>query len=146
VQSCFFALKDTLTPTKIAALTLAMNIVFNTLLMFPLKIGGIALANSVSGIITFFILFALLKKRLGDFPVKEIIASFLRILAASLWMGVVCYLAWQRSSATLNKFLSLSFALICSAASYIVFCFIFRVSEMRQLWRWVAEKQIHKER
>ena len=138
VQSCFFALKDTITPTKIAALTLAMNIVFNTLLMFPLKIGGIALANSVSGIITFFILFALLKKRLGDFPVKEIIASFLRILAASLWMGVVCI--------TLNKVVNLAFVFICSVLSYIIFCFIFHVSEMRQLWRWVAEKQIHKER
>jgi len=138
VQSCFFALKDTLTPTKIAALTLTMNIILNALLMFPLKISGIALANSISGIVTFFILFALLKKKLGDFPVREIIASFLRILAASLLMGAVCYLA---SRAIPNKIFSLLFALFCGIVSYVVFCSIFRVSEMRQLWQWLVNKK-----
>ncbi|MCK9603025.1 MAG: polysaccharide biosynthesis C-terminal domain-containing protein, partial [Candidatus Omnitrophica bacterium] len=132
VQSCFFALKDTLTPTKIAALTLAMNIVLNSLLMFPLKIGGIALANSISGIITFFILFSILKKRLGGFKGEEIFISFLRILAASLWMGVACI--------TLNKAFNFIFALIGGILSYIIFCFIFRVPEMRQLWRWLAKR------
>ena len=138
VQSCFFALKDTLTPTKIAALTLVMNIILNPLLMFPLKISGIALANSISGIVTFFILFFLLKKRLGEFPVREIIVSFLRILAASLLMGVVCYLA---SRVIPNKIFSLIFALTCGLVSYILFCFILRVSEMRQLWQWLAKKE-----
>ncbi|MDD5167035.1 MAG: murein biosynthesis integral membrane protein MurJ [Candidatus Omnitrophica bacterium] len=132
VQSCFFALKDTLTPTKIAALTLAMNIVLNSLLMFPLKIGGIALANSISGIITFFILFSILKRRLGGFKGEGIFISFLRILAASLWMGVACI--------TLNKAFNFIFALIGGILSYIIFCFIFRVPEMRQLWRWLAKR------
>ena len=53
LQSCFFALKDTITPVKIAGLALLMNIILNTLLMFPLKIGGLALATSISGIVSF---------------------------------------------------------------------------------------------
>jgi putative peptidoglycan lipid II flippase len=141
VQSCFFALKDTLTPTKIAALALVINVILNFFLMFPLKIGGIALATSISGIITFFVLLTILKKRLGNFPVKEITTSFLRILAASLCMGLVCYFVSQKTSVFLNKIVSLSLTLICSFLSYIAFCFIFRVSEMRELWRWLIRRK-----
>jgi len=131
LQSCFFSLKDTITPAKIAALSLILNITLNAILMFPFKIAGIALATSISGIITFCILFALLKKKLGDFGFREIIFSFLRVLAASICMGGVCYFSVHLSA---NKFLSLIIALSFGFVSYIIFCFIFKVSEMRQLW------------
>src|SRR3989338_5143762 len=86
LQSCFFALKDTLTPTKVAGLALILNIVLNSVLMFPLKIGGIALATSVSGVISFFMLFNILRKRIMDFELKTVVASFVRILCASICM------------------------------------------------------------
>ena len=92
LQCCFFALKDTVTPTKIAGLALGLNIILNALLMFPLKIGGLALATSISGIISFFFLFAILKQRLDGFGENQILKSFLRIFAASLCMAVVCFL------------------------------------------------------
>jgi putative peptidoglycan lipid II flippase len=144
LQSCFFSLKDTMTPTKISALALGVNIVLNSILMFPLKIGGIALATSISGVNTFFILFFILKRRLGDFQVKEIAASFLRVLAASLCMGIVCYLFSLRFSAlgagSAGKFINLGLLVACGLFSYTVFCFIFGVSEMRELWRWVLKR------
>jgi len=134
LQSGFFALKDTVTPTKVAFLALIINIILNSILMFPLKIGGLALATSISGINSFLILLFTLKKRLGDFKVKEIIVSFTRILLASLCMGAVCYYI-------LNKFLNLGLAIISGLLSYIVFCFIFRVSEMQQLWQWILKRK-----
>jgi len=140
LQSCFFALKDTVTPTKIAFLALILNVVLNTILMFPLKIAGLALATSISGIITFFILFALLKKRLGDFGVKNILVSSLRILAASICMAAACLLISQRT-VFLNKYLHLGLALITGFISYIVFCLVFRVSEMQELWVWMSRRR-----
>lgn len=140
LQSCFFSLKDTVTPTKISALGLILNVVLNSILMFPLKIGGIALATSVSGIITFCVLFALLKKKIGDFGFREIIFSFLRILAASICMGAVCYFSAHLSA---NRFLNLALVLALGFISYIIFCFIFRVSEMRQLWSWVRYRKAY---
>ncbi|MBU1726097.1 MAG: murein biosynthesis integral membrane protein MurJ [Candidatus Omnitrophica bacterium] len=144
LQSCFFSLKDTVTPTKIAGIALVVNIVLNSILMFPLKIGGLALATSISGINTFLILFFLLKKRLGDFYVGEIVVSFLRILLASLSMGAVCYFLWQRNLVpglcTLTRFLSLGILLAGGLISYAIFCFIFRVREMHELWEWVGKK------
>jgi putative peptidoglycan lipid II flippase len=145
LQSCFFSLQDTVTPTKVAALALAINIILNSLLMFPLKIGGLALATSISGIISCLILFFILKKRLEPFNVKGIIDSFLRILAASLGMGGICYFISQKNiilaSGIIGRFLNLGLAIILSLISYILFCFIFRVSEMRELWRWLSKRK-----
>ncbi|MFA5410889.1 MAG: murein biosynthesis integral membrane protein MurJ [Candidatus Omnitrophota bacterium] len=146
LQSCFFALKDTVTPTKIAFIALITNIILNSLLMFPMKLSGIALATSISGINSFLILFFILKKRLAPFfETGAVISSFLRILAASLGMGLVCYFISEKNiflpTAVLLKFLNLGIALSAGIISYILFCFIFRVSEMQELWRWLAEKR-----
>lgn len=140
LQSAFFALKDTVTPTKIAFLALLMNVILNFILMSPLKIGGIALATSISGISTFFILFLILKKRLGDFDTRKLTDSFARILLASLCMGAVCYFTKNIIFAAgwLNKYLGLALTIIAGALAYLIFCFIFKVSELRELWRWLC--------
>ncbi len=134
LQSCFFALKDTLTPTKTAFLALVMNIVLNAILMFPLKIGGLALATSISGIATFLLLFFILKKRLGGFGERRIFPSFLRILAASICMAALCFLV--------NRALNLGWALFCGLLSYIMFCFLFGVTELREIIHWLAFKNL----
>lgn len=132
LQSCFFALKDTVTPTKIAGLALLMNVVLNSLLMFPLKIGGLALATSISGIVSFLCLFFILSKRLAGFEERKILKSFLRILAATLCMGAVCFLV--------NRALNFGWALFCGALAYLFFCFIFGVAELGQLAHWLTHK------
>lgn len=140
VQSCFFALKDTVTPTKIAGVALVMNIILNTLLMFPMKLSGIALATSISGSITFLILFARLRKKLHGLNCRLLAVSFLKIFSASALMGLVCYFASRvtliSGSGMLFKLLNLSFALIAGVLSYALFCFLLRVDEMRELWGW----------
>jgi putative peptidoglycan lipid II flippase len=143
LQSCFFALKDTKTPTKVAGVALIVNIILNSILMYPMKISGLALATSISGINTFFILFAILKKKLGDFNIAGVFLSFARIFIASLCMAAACYLAWQKT-ATLNKYFNLGLAITAGLVSYIIFCFIFRVSEMQQLWNWLLHRKIMK--
>ncbi len=134
LQSGFFALKDTLTPAKVSFVALISNIALNSLFMFPLKIGGIALATSISGIISFFMLFFILKKRLRDFPVTEIAGSFIRILLASLAMGLVCFIIAGKA-APLHKLLQLGVEIPAAVFFYLIFCFIFRVREIQGLRR-----------
>jgi putative peptidoglycan lipid II flippase len=144
VQSCFFALKDTVTPTKVAALALVANVVFCVLFMFPLKLGGIALATSISGIASFFYLFYLLRKRLENFPLQELLVCFSRILAASMLMGVVCYFSGHTNfffpENSLMRSLNLVITIIIGLVSYTGFCFLLRVKEMQDLWKWVLQR------
>jgi len=111
-----------------------MNIILNAALMSPLKIGGLALATSISGIISFLFLFFMLKARLGGFGGHKILPAFLRMLAAAFCMAAVCFLV--------NRALNLGWALFCGALSYIIFCFIFGVRELKELARWLARKNI----
>jgi putative peptidoglycan lipid II flippase len=136
LQSCFFALGDTVTPMKISFLALITNIILNSIFIFPFKISGIALATSISGINSFLLLFFILKKRLTPFfKIGMIVSSFLRILGASICMGLVCH------TTTLFKFFNLGITIFVGVVSYILFCFIFRVYEIRELWKWILKKK-----
>ncbi|PIQ89908.1 MAG: murein biosynthesis integral membrane protein MurJ [Candidatus Omnitrophica bacterium CG11_big_fil_rev_8_21_14_0_20_42_13] len=145
IQSGFFALKDTRTPAKIAGLALAFNVIFNFLLMYPLKIAGLALATSISGIATFLILLSILKKRLGDFGSEPIFGPFLRIFLASLAMGLVTFFVSQKiflGATTLDKLFNLSFSIMLGIISYVIFCFVFKVEEIKELWKWARERYV----
>jgi len=145
LQSCFFALKDTATPAKVSFLALIVNIILNSILMFPLKLSGLALATSISGINTFLILFFLLRKKIHGFGIKTIIISFVRILLASLGMGFICYAVSKNIASdggSLAKLFNLSLSIVSGLISYVVFCFILGVKEIQELWRWVAKKRL----
>jgi putative peptidoglycan lipid II flippase len=113
--------------------------------MFPLKLSGLAIANSISGINSFLILFFLLRNRLKPFSIKPIASSFLRVLAASLLMGVVCYFSAKNSLlpdlGALNKILNLGYSISLGVISYILFCVVFRVPELKELWGWIMRKE-----
>ena len=63
--SAFYALQDTKTPVKTATACLILNVILNVILMFPLKIGGIALASSISSFVNCMMLWIILDKRLS---------------------------------------------------------------------------------
>jgi putative peptidoglycan lipid II flippase len=106
--------------------------------MFPLKISGLALATSISSISTGLILLFILKNRLKGFSLKPIINSFVRILCASLCMGLVCYFVSSSNIvlgiAILDRALNLIIPIFGGLISYVIFCFVFDISEMRELW------------
>jgi putative peptidoglycan lipid II flippase len=145
LQAGFFALKDTFNPTKISALSLGLNIALNTLLMFPLGIAGIALATSLSGIISCAILILLLARKLRPFCLRPILASLGRIVLASLAMGLVSrFLCWRGlacSGGIFSKLINLGFLIAFSAVAYLFFCFIFRVRELQELWGWLRRQR-----
>jgi len=63
--SAFYALQDTKTPVKVATVCLIINVVLNVVLMFPLKVGGIALASSISSMVNCVLLWRGIHKKLG---------------------------------------------------------------------------------
>jgi putative peptidoglycan lipid II flippase len=65
--SAYYALQDTKTPVKIATVCLLVNVVLNVVLMFPMKIGGIALASSIAGAVNCSLLWKGLDKKMWRF-------------------------------------------------------------------------------
>jgi len=95
IAQSFYSLKDTRTPVFVSFFTLLLNAALCYLLppRFPeeTNIIGIALANTISNTTMFFILFFLLKRKLGGGPLLRHSISLVQTTVASLVMGVVAY-------------------------------------------------------
>jgi putative peptidoglycan lipid II flippase len=143
----FYSLQDTKTPVKVAAFSLVVNIILNVVLMFPLKVGGLALATSISGTLNALILFVILRKRLGSFDEKSLLNSLLRISAASFAMGIFAfhinrYLGRIFTSALpFNQVLNLLITMSGSFIFYLLACHILNVKELKELKQWVLKKR-----
>lgn len=144
LQCGFFAIKDTVSPTKIAGLNLGLNIVFNSILMFPMKLSGIALANSLSGIICFIVLLKTLDKKIGGIDIKGLVKFFFKVLFASVIMGMVCFLvskiSFNFSNSILNRVLNLLLPVVCAAVSYIILAFVLKIEQIKSIWHWILKK------
>ena len=133
--SVFYSLQDTMTPVKVAAFALVINVVLSLILMSPLKIGGLALAGSISSIINFSILYLTLRKRIGNLGGMILIDSFIRILLSSLIMGVVCYVLSR------NKITGLAVSIPIGIMVFLFASFLFRVKEIKELLLWLLKRR-----
>ncbi len=131
LTSVFYALKDTLIPAKTATLALLLNVVLSLILMFPLKIGGVALASSISASLNFFLLGYLLQKRILWYDAEQK-REFFKILAASFSMGLLLFVFWEflPLRPLLLKFF---IAFIGGFCVFFVFAFFLRVESLRQV-------------
>ncbi len=88
----FYSLQDMVTPVKAASAAMLCNIALNLILMRPMKVGGLALATSISAILNLALLLHYLRGRVGGLGGRRPIRWFLGILTASGLMGAVVWL------------------------------------------------------
>lgn len=91
----FHAHKDTRTPVRISAAMVALNLVLNLALVGPMREAGLALATSITGLATFLVLNAILRKRHPDLELRSLRPDFLKSLVAT---GVMGGAAWGVAS------------------------------------------------
>jgi len=89
----FYAVGDTKTPMKISIFCLGLNLVFVLILVWPLRQGGLGLANTISSGFNFALLLFALRKKLGRLELKQVCSQlpvliFATVLAAAIsWWG-----------------------------------------------------------
>ena len=132
--SCFYSLKDTLTPVKVASVSLVLNIVLSVLLMFPLKINGLALSTSISGIFNFFLLLFILRKKIGKLDGMRMLSSFIRVLAASMVMAIVIYFCEFKAG------INILLVVLIGIVSYVAAVLIIDIKEARQFLKFPAKR------
>ena len=136
---------DTRTPVKTAAVALGINVVLNLILMWPLKIGGLALATSIAATTNFVALYVLLNKRIGDIGTSQILASLGRICVSTAVMGAFTFVMSRMfldvvGMPTLPAFVRLLFVVLASGLVYFVAAFIVGVEGARKLSNIILKK------
>ncbi len=126
----FYSLQDTRTPMINATIAVVINIVLNIVLSRFLGIGGLALATSVSGIISAVLMFVTLREKIGPFGVKEIAKSFVKIACASLFMGVLAYTSFSVLSRFMSQNMALVVAIGVGALTYGIVVLFMKIPEV----------------
>jgi putative peptidoglycan lipid II flippase len=88
----FYALGDTQTPMKISIVCLAINLVFAIPLVFPLRQGGLGIANSISAIFNVWLLLHALRRKLdGRLNLTPLRSSTVSLLGAGCMAGLAAW-------------------------------------------------------
>ncbi|MEN3010349.1 MAG: lipid II flippase MurJ, partial [Candidatus Bipolaricaulaceae bacterium] len=91
VARTFYAQKDTRTPVIVGAIGFLTNTLLNWLLVRPLAHKGLALATSVSAVLSCLILLKILRRKLGGLEGRVLVKNLTKIILASGIMGIVLF-------------------------------------------------------
>jgi putative peptidoglycan lipid II flippase len=87
----FYSLKDIKTPVIVASLVMVLYISLSIVLMNPLRVGGIALALSISSVFNLIVLFYLLERKIGCIGKKGILISACKSAFSAAGMGAAVW-------------------------------------------------------
>ncbi len=143
LSQAFYSLQDTKTPMLNATIAVVLNIILNIILSRYLGIGGLALATSISALFCTLLLFISLRKKIGHFGLRQITLSLLKIVLASLVMGLVA--SW--SYGIFLRQGSANFALMAAIAIgvgvYFSLIYFLKIKEVQEILL-LIQQEIHK--
>src|SRR4030095_2408454 len=135
-----YAKKDTLTPVKVSAAMVGLNLAVTLALVRPLGERGISIANSVTGFFSFVVLNALLRRKHGDIDLKPVTIAFLKSAAAAAVMGGAAWGIYRLMGGGLGDTIARKLALVfvpiaAGVAVYLLLARILGMDEARMLLR-----------
>jgi putative peptidoglycan lipid II flippase len=89
----FYSLRDSRTPVIVSVLSVGMNLGLNLLLIRVMGFRGLALGTALAAMFNAAALLWLLRGRLGGIDGRRIGVALMKILAASIVMGLASHLA-----------------------------------------------------
>ncbi len=140
LATMFFARQDVKTPVRFAIVGAAANIAFGVILVFPFAHVGLALATSLAAWINAGLLgLALVRRNLVDLD-RTLLTRTLRMLGASVIMGVAVYFAADAltgllSGGTIERILALFLLVVGGAVLYLVVAAAVGAVDRRELRR-----------
>ncbi|MEG2074484.1 MAG: lipid II flippase MurJ, partial [Angelakisella sp.] len=137
----FYAIEDTKTPTVNSIITLVLNTIFNLILLKPMAHSGLALATSLSGIVTLIMLTVSLRRRIGQLGLKCFFISLFKMLLATCGMSAAIVPVYGAMFAlTQSIAIALTVAVGCGIIIYGLLNILLRTREMGIVVVGIAEK------
>jgi len=143
----FYALDKAHQAVRIGLLSLVINVILNIALAFPLGFLGLALGTAISGIINFIMLYSLITRHIGDIETKGLVKFALKVLCASLVMGIIVFVFAHYMEILLKAGMSRTkngvvviVAIIVGTMLYYFLLKIFRIDEGKRFINMVKER------
>ncbi|MCQ9208833.1 MAG: murein biosynthesis integral membrane protein MurJ [Omnitrophica bacterium] len=143
LASSFYSLQDTATPAKIAGLALAVNVILNLILMWPMRVAGLALATAISVTVNFILLLWALNKKIGR--IELVLSTLGKVVLAASIMGVPLWFIFYRADIILGigipSFLKLGLAIFVGLAVYLGALKVFAREEAEIFVGWILRRK-----
>ena len=145
LNNVYYSLQDTKTPVINGFIVVAINIVFNLILINPMAHRGLALATSISATVGSLLSMYGLEKKIGSFGYMKSVKCGLKSLVASMVMGIVVYflhisLANKMGSGTLPELIALLISAGVGALVYFILIYLLKIDEVDWAIKAVKEK------
>jgi putative peptidoglycan lipid II flippase len=142
----FYGLQSNWLPTVIAVGTLVLNAILDVA-FYPVGVWGIPFATSLVNIVGTALLLYYLRQRVGDVHLRTVSEAVVRVLLASLALGVVAFAVWYALDRALGRavpaqIVSLGLALAAGAVAYFGACRLLRVRELDVLRQTLSRRGI----
>lgn len=135
LSKAFFALHDTRTPVLNAVFGMALNIVLNLILSKHMGLNGLALATSISSIVTSLLLIFGLKKKKIQFRISNTFMTLIKTLCSTIIM-LFCILLLENNLNFINNSLFEKIIIVfTSICVYFVSLCIFKERNIRSIIR-----------
>ncbi len=134
----FYALQDTRTPVKAAAISIAGNIILGIGLMGPMGHAGLALATSLASMINLTLLIIWLRRKMGPLGGMSLLKAVSRSAACAVVMGIVVKVIvyfWPPMAAggRLELVVRLMACIISGVGVYCGLAYLLGIEELRSM-------------
>jgi putative peptidoglycan lipid II flippase len=141
----YYALDDTRIPVLGSFVTVAANLLIIHLTLAALQHRAIALSTSLSMILNFVFLAAVLYRKLSGFQVRGLVITLVKVAGASLIMGLAVYWLHPRATAWLGtglggQALALGGVIAIGMGLYVALVSQCQIPEFQELMRHVRSK------
>jgi putative peptidoglycan lipid II flippase len=99
----FFSLQRPWLPTRLALVSIVVNIIVSLALYKPMGIGGVVLGTTVANVVLCVLEARVLRRGLGGLELGRTLRAMLLIAAASALLGVVAYGVWYGLDSLLGR-------------------------------------------
>ena len=145
IVRAFYSIQDTLTPVKVSAAMIGLNLILNLTLIWFLREGGLALATAISATVQIIILFAILQRRLDITGYKHIYTSVLKTLIATFFMCITCWgilkIIQTSDGKFMIKFIRLLIPLATTLITFFTVSFLLKSEELKYLYASLLRKR-----
>ena len=142
----FYSLQDTKTPMINGAIAMGLNIILNiSFVKFTnMQLAGLALATSISALVTVALLFINLRIKIGPFGGRHVLSVFLKaVISALLWLN---YIFSYKNIANIfgvgmvKEIITLGLSILAGALTYGICVIVFKVDEVNLIINTLKKK------
>lgn len=127
LSRAFYAMQDTRTPMINASIGVVVNIALTPVFSYFLGVGGLALATSVSAIVTVVLLAVNLRKKIGAFGIANLIRLFGKLIVASITMSLVAWMNYQQLQLITPDTIALFGGIVSGVITYGLLLYFMRI-------------------